>query len=480
MEIIKKYLQKAAIVGFVLAALCLLFAACPDTQENPDQDTIIDKTALKAAIDEANDLLDSVESSDNDGINLPAGTIYAATGDWDNFQTAIQAAQAVYGNSSVTQKQIDDTVTALEAAQSFFESKVKSRKAAKPVADPAPGSVAYGTMVTLTTEIADAAIYFTTDGSTPTAASTRYTGAITIIESVTIKAIANLESGDYANSDILEASYTIMSQTATPVANPSGGEVTSGTTVVLTTATVGAAIYYTTDGSTPTAASTKYTVPIEITEAVIIKAIAVMGGYVDSEVLEASYTIGASDEPYEPYDPIDLTVYRTHFQNERLAWLIPEGDYYTVLGWGSDGFRENMRGVPAGDSYMRMEFVIDPAKPRHDLNDDYITFFIRGRDQAPIFLTFVYITMIEPNTLEAFIPMSQLHAFLRDNPLNAGEDYAFGYNNVPVEDRNPTFNPDSTAENEGVPQKWGMVIQPWITWAWYYDDGKWTNGIPAF
>jgi hypothetical protein len=78
---------------------------------------------------------------------------------------------------------------------------------------------------------------------------------------------------------------------AKPVANPAGGSVTSGTKVTLTTATPGADIYYTTDGSTPTVNSTKYSGPITINEAVTIKAIAVKDGMKNSEVLTVSFTI---------------------------------------------------------------------------------------------------------------------------------------------------------------------------------------------
>lgn len=85
-------------------------------------------------------------------------------------------------------------------------------------------------------------------------------------------------------------------QVATPTATPAAGEVESGATVELETETEGATIYYTTDGTTPTAESTEYEEAIEITEAVTIKAIAVKDGMTDSEVLSAAYTIASEDE----------------------------------------------------------------------------------------------------------------------------------------------------------------------------------------
>lgn len=79
----------------------------------------------------------------------------------------------------------------------------------------------------------------------------------------------------------------------TPVFSPAAGEVEAGSTVAIACATEGAAIYYTTDGSDPTSASTAYSTPITISEAVTIKAIAIKDG-VNSEVTTASYTVPAA------------------------------------------------------------------------------------------------------------------------------------------------------------------------------------------
>ena len=50
--------------------------------------------------------------------------------------------------------------------------------------------VEYGATVTLSSDTKDATIFYTLDGSNPTIYSTRYTGAITLTQSVTLKAIA--------------------------------------------------------------------------------------------------------------------------------------------------------------------------------------------------------------------------------------------------------------------------------------------------
>lgn len=81
---------------------------------------------------------------------------------------------------------------------------------------------------------------------------------------------------------------------ATPVANPDAGEVAAGTTVKLTTATSGASIRYTLDGSTPNKTSTLYDGPILINQAMTIKAIAYKDGMNPSKILTAAYTISES------------------------------------------------------------------------------------------------------------------------------------------------------------------------------------------
>lgn len=66
-----------------------------------------------------------------------------------------------------------------------------SERASEPVFNPASGSSFYPTTsVTLSCETAGAALYYTTDGSTPTESSAPYTGSIAISETKTIKARA--------------------------------------------------------------------------------------------------------------------------------------------------------------------------------------------------------------------------------------------------------------------------------------------------
>jgi hypothetical protein len=78
---------------------------------------------------------------------------------------------------------------------------------------------------------------------------------------------------------------------ALPAFNPPAGAYTGAQQVSITDATPGAAIYYTTDGKTPTNSFKRYTAPIAISVSTTIKAVAVAAGYLNSSVATASYTI---------------------------------------------------------------------------------------------------------------------------------------------------------------------------------------------
>lgn len=101
-------------------------------------------------------------------------------------------------------------------------------------------------------------------------------------------------AGVFAPVGIAVKCYTGFGTTkrtcATPVASPAAGTFDTSTSVTLTTATSGADIYYTVDGSTPSADSTKYSTAISLSATTTIKAIAIKEGYYDSTVFSGTYT----------------------------------------------------------------------------------------------------------------------------------------------------------------------------------------------
>jgi hypothetical protein len=165
-----------------------------------------------------------------------------------------------------------------------------------PVFSPAAGTFNNDTSVTITSSTGGATIRYTTDGSTPSeTVGTIYTGPVTISATTTLKAIA-YESG-MADSTITTGTYTL--QVATPVFSPAPGTYSGAQSVSITTATSGASIRYTTDGSTPTTTTgTLYVGPISVGSTTTIKAIAFKTGYTSSPVVTAVYTISSGTTTY--------------------------------------------------------------------------------------------------------------------------------------------------------------------------------------
>ncbi|MFK3960877.1 cell wall-binding repeat-containing protein [Guptibacillus hwajinpoensis] len=95
-------------------------------------------------------------------------------------------------------------------------------------------------------------------------------------------------------ADVIETAFSVT-------ANPASGSVIEGTMVKLATAEEGATVHYTTDGSEPTAESTEYTAPIELTEDTTIKAVAAKDDKL-SEVATFDYTVLKSADGISIHD----------------------------------------------------------------------------------------------------------------------------------------------------------------------------------
>ena len=169
---------------------------------------------------------------------------------------------------------------------------------ATPTITPNGGELKYGNnTITIACATADATIYYTTNGATPTTSSTKYTGAFTLTSNATVKAIA-VKTG-WNNSSVASASFTYTVETvATPVIAPNGGEIEAGTTISISCATSGATIYYSTNGAEPT---TVYSAPFALNEAATVKAVAKKTGWNNSATAQASFTI--KQEVVEPEEP---------------------------------------------------------------------------------------------------------------------------------------------------------------------------------
>ena len=100
-------------------------------------------------------------------------------------------------------------------------------------------------------------------------------------------------SGSATATVALGGSVTDMPIAATPTFSLAEGTFLAEQSVSIGCTTEGATIYYTTDGTNPTANSTAYTEPITISETTTLKAVAFAEGYAMSAIASATYTIAA-------------------------------------------------------------------------------------------------------------------------------------------------------------------------------------------
>jgi glucosylceramidase len=98
----------------------------------------------------------------------------------------------------------------------------------------------------------------------------------------------------FTASAVSTGAYTITPLPATPAFTPLPGTYNSSQVVALADSTAGATIYYTTDGTTPTASSTAYSAPISVSSSTTIKAIAVGAGSAQSALATGQYFIVAA------------------------------------------------------------------------------------------------------------------------------------------------------------------------------------------
>lgn len=200
---------------------------------------------------------------------------------------------------------------------------------ATPVFTPTGGTYTASQSVTITCSTAGSTIRYTLDGSEPTASSAVYSSAITITSTTTVKAKAFLSGMN--DSQTASATYTINASNtaATPVFSLAGGTYYGNVDVTLTCATSNATIRYTTDGTTPTAASKVYSGAITITATTTIKAYAAASSMKDSAVASATYTISKNQTGLPTHL---LTGYWQNFDNGAKCLKISEvPQTYTII-----------------------------------------------------------------------------------------------------------------------------------------------------
>ena len=145
--------------------------------------------------------------------------------------------------------------------------------------------------------------------NTTTPASGSYNPTVLTEQTVTLNGTVTCPEDVDVNGVELKTTISITISAAgivgAPTVNPVAGTYTENRTVVLTSTTEGATIYYTTDGTTPSKTNgTKYTTPITVSGVAgqsvttTIKAIAIKDGMQDSKVETFVYTINIPKPQY--------------------------------------------------------------------------------------------------------------------------------------------------------------------------------------
>ncbi len=170
--------------------------------------------------------------------------------------------------------------------------------AASPAYSPASGGYHSVQTITISDATTGAAIYYTTNGSTPTTSSTRYSRPITVSASTNFQAIAVTSGGSL--SPVTKAWYTITLDAATPTVSPAAGTYNAIQSITLKDSTPGATIRYTLDGTYPTTSSPLYTGPIKATKTTAIIATASAPNFNASSAVRATYTVVAPPPSISP------------------------------------------------------------------------------------------------------------------------------------------------------------------------------------
>src|SRR5512137_56667 len=107
-----------------------------------------------------------------------------------------------------------------------------------------------------------------------------------------IAALLIISTGCGSSSSDTPADTGTGSAVAVPTFSPAAGSYSAAQNVTIDTATVGASIRYTTDGSTPTeTVGTVYAAPVHISATLTLKAVAYRTGWTTSTVTTGAYTI---------------------------------------------------------------------------------------------------------------------------------------------------------------------------------------------
>ena len=227
---------------------------------------------------------------------LPANTTETVA--WESSDTDVATVSeagvvtgVAAGTATITAKSPSDATIKAECTVTVNA----PTEVATPTISVATGTYNVAQSVELSCVTDDATIRYTTDGTDPTSSSTVYSSAISVDQSMTIKAKAFKDG--LTDSGIASATYTL--KCVAPTFSPAASTLPYGSEITLSSTTEGSTIYYTTNGDEPTTSSTAYDSSNKpaINADQTIKAIAVKTGWSNSDVSSAEYDVKVPDAP---------------------------------------------------------------------------------------------------------------------------------------------------------------------------------------
>jgi hypothetical protein len=121
---------------------------------------------------------------------------------------------------------------------------------------------------------------------------------------ISMKSVLTLTLLTLLITPLFPNSVLAASQVALPKISPNGGSILTRSTITISSATTGATIHYTINGSTPTTSSYKYSGSVDLQPnntalkvgTYTVKAIAVKSGFVNSPIAQASFNVSNKDQ----------------------------------------------------------------------------------------------------------------------------------------------------------------------------------------
>ena len=162
---------------------------------------------------------------------------------------------------------------------------------ATPWSSPPAGTYTYGIAVKISDANSGAAVYYTTDGTTPTIQSKLYTGPISTPSTAVTETISAIAIQNGVSSWTMSAVYTIAPRLSPPTFFPAPGSYAGAQRVSISSPFSTGVIHYTIDGSTPTNSSLVYRTPILVSDTSSVIAVVAGTGYTASQLVRANYAI---------------------------------------------------------------------------------------------------------------------------------------------------------------------------------------------